>query len=75
MLDIMKYLKTKEVPKDKKQAHKICIQVVRFALINEQFYRWSFGGPYLKCLSELESKYVIVKLHKDVYNNHLRKWT
>ncbi|RVW53693.1 hypothetical protein CK203_069108 [Vitis vinifera] len=33
-------------------------------LINDQLYRQSFGGPYLKCLNEPVTKYVLVELHE-----------
>ena len=70
MHDIMKYLQIGKFPEDKKQAHRLRIQVARFMLINYQLYRRSFGGTYLKCLSEPEGKYVMVELHEDVCDNH-----
>ncbi|KAL6313286.1 hypothetical protein AAG906_005601 [Vitis piasezkii] len=69
MLDIIKYHQTREVSKDGKQAHKLCIQAAHFTLINDQLYKRSFEGPYLKCLSELEVKYVITELHEGVSLN------
>ena len=71
MHDIVKYLQIGKFPEDEKQAHRLCIQVARFMLINYQLYRRSFRGPYLKCLSEPEGKYVMVELHEDVCDNHL----
>ncbi|RVW57895.1 hypothetical protein CK203_111595 [Vitis vinifera] len=70
MLNIMKYLQTREVPRDEKQAHKLHIQATSFTLINDQLYRRSFGGSYLKCLSEPGAKYVMAKLHQGVCDNH-----
>ena len=75
MLDIIKYLHTGDVLKDGKQAHKLCIQTTRFNLINNQLYKQSFGGSYLKCLSELKTKYVIAEVHKGVCSNHLMRRT
>ncbi|RVW23118.1 hypothetical protein CK203_107484 [Vitis vinifera] len=66
---------TREIPGDEKQAHKLRIQAACFALINDQLYRWSFGGPYLKCLSEPNAKYVLFKLHEGVCGNHLGEQT
>ena len=74
-LDIIKYLHTGDVLKDRKQAHKLCIQTTRFTLINNQLYKQSFGGSYLKCLSEPKTKYVIVEVHEGVCNNHLMRRT
>ena len=67
MHDIVKYLKAGELPEDEKHAHKICIQSARFTLINECLYRRSFGGPYLRCLSDPKAKYVLVELHEGVW--------
>lgn len=39
MQPIANYLKIGEVPKDGKQVHKLCIQVVRFTLMNDQLYK------------------------------------
>ena len=75
MLNIVKYIKTREIPGDKKQAHKLRIQAACFALINDQLYRRSFGGPYLKCLSEPNAKYVLFELHEGVCGNHLGERT
>ena len=70
MHDIVKYLKTGELPEEEKQAHRLRIQAPRFTLINDQLYRRSFGGPYLKYLSELEAKYVLAELHEGVCCNY-----
>ena len=70
MLNIVKYLQIGEVLGDEKQAHKLCIQATHFTLINDQLYRQSFGGPYLKCLSEPEAKYVLVELYEGICGNH-----
>ena len=71
MLDIIKYLHTGDVLKDGKQAHKLCIQTTRFNLINNQLYKQSFGGSYLKCLSQPEAKYVLAKLYEGICHNYL----
>ena len=75
MIDIIKYLHTKDVPKDKKQTHKLCIQVIHITLINDQLYKLSFEDLYLKCLSKLEPKYVLIILHDGIYDNHPRGQT
>ena len=75
MLNIIKYLQIGNVPEDGKQTNKLCIQVAHFTLINDQFYKQSSGGLYLKCLSELEAKYVLAKLHESICSNHLGGWT
>ena len=75
MLSIMKYLQTREVPGDKKQAHKLYTQVAHFTLINDQLYRRSFEGSYLKYLNESKAKYSLVELHEGVCGNRSGGWT
>ncbi|RVW15713.1 hypothetical protein CK203_075385 [Vitis vinifera] len=64
MLNIIKYLQIGEVSEDGKQTHKLRIQATRFTLSDDHLYRRSFGGLYLKYLSELEAKYVLDELHE-----------
>ena len=70
MHDIMKYLKTGELPENGKQTHRLRIQAACFTLINDQIYRQSFGGAYLKYLSKSEAKYVLAKLYEGICGNH-----
>ena len=39
MHDIVKYLKTGELPEDEKQMHKLRIQATSFTLIRDHLYR------------------------------------
>ncbi|KAL6327131.1 hypothetical protein AAG906_014949 [Vitis piasezkii] len=75
MHDIVKYLKTGELPEDEKQMHKLRIQTTRFTLISDHLYRRSFGGPYLRCLSNPKAKYVLAELYEGVCGNHPNKQT
>ena len=45
------YIAMGELPNDRGRAHKIQIQSARFSLVDEQLYKRSLGGPYLKCLT------------------------
>ena len=55
MNEIETYLKTEDLPKESKRAHKIRVQAAHFTLIEGSFYRWSFGDPYLRCLNDTEA--------------------
>lgn len=71
MEDIVNYLQTEEVPKeDRKQAHKLRVQVVRFTLINDQLFRQLFGGSYLRCLNATKAQYILGKLHEGICGHH-----
>ena len=65
------YIATGELPNDRGRAHKIQIQSARFSLIDEQLYKRSLGGPYLKCLTPEQGKYVLTELHEGICGNHL----
>ena len=70
MEDIMRYLRTGTLPEEPKQAHKIRVQAARFTLIGGHLYKWSFTGPYLRCLNHSEALYVLAELHGGVCGNH-----
>ncbi|RVW26446.1 hypothetical protein CK203_086157 [Vitis vinifera] len=55
---------------DEKHAHKVRIQATRFTIIDDSLYKRSFGGPYLRCLSDSKVKYIITELYKCVCDNH-----
>lgn len=71
MKDIVKYLHIREVLENGKQAHKLNIQVAQYTLVNDQLYRRSFGGPFLRCLNDTEAQYVLNELHEGICENHL----
>lgn len=58
MHEIEAYIRTGKLPEDRKQTHKIRVQAARFTLIEDNLYRRSFGGSYLKCLKYAEAWYV-----------------
>ena len=64
------YIATRELPDDKGMAHKIQIQLARFSLVDEQLYKRSLGGPYLKCLTLEKGQYVLAELHEGICGNH-----
>ncbi|RVW60648.1 hypothetical protein CK203_048847 [Vitis vinifera] len=68
--DIIRYLQTDTLPEEPKQAHKTRVQAARFTLIGGHLYKWSFIGPYLRCLNHLEVLYVLTELHEGVCGNH-----
>ena len=64
------YIATGELPNDRGRAHKIQIQSARFSLVDEQLYKRSLGGPYLKCLTPEQGQYVLAELHEGICGNH-----
>ena len=64
------YIATGEIPNDRGMAHKIQIQSARFPLVDEQLYKWSLGGPNLKCLTPEQGQYVLAELQEGICRNH-----
>ena len=51
MTPVALYSSSWELSVNRVEAHKIQVQAARFSLINDQLYKRSLGGPYLKCLT------------------------
>ena len=66
------YISTGELPNDKNKAHQIQVQSARFSLVDDQLYKRSLGGPYLKCLTSEQGQYVLAELHEGICGNHSR---
>ena len=64
-----------DLSKQSKRAHKIRVQTARFTLIGDNLYWRSFGGPYLKCLNNAETQYVLAELHEGICGNRIEGQT
>ncbi|XP_059649894.1 uncharacterized protein LOC132295604 [Cornus florida] len=64
------YLKHGALPDQKSKARKLRITATKYAIINNQLYRKSFSGPYLKCLSPTEALVVLRQIHDGDCGNH-----
>ena len=70
MTPIVRYLGSGELSNNRVEAHKIQIQVARFSFMNEQLYKRSLDGSYLKCLTSQQRQYILVELHEGICENH-----
>ncbi|XP_059669052.1 uncharacterized protein LOC132314174 [Cornus florida] len=64
------YFKHGILPNQKPEARKLRLTAVKYAIINNQLYRKSFSGPYLKCLSPTEALVVLKQIHDGDCGNH-----
>ena len=64
------YMAMGELPNDRSRAHKVQIQSARFSLVDEQVYKRSLAGPYLKCLTSEQGQYMLAELHEGICENH-----
>lgn len=72
---IVKYLETREVPNDTKEAHKVQVQATQYLIINIKVYKKLFGGPYLRYFNEEEAQCLLAEFHEGVYDNNPRGQT
>ncbi|KAL5803317.1 hypothetical protein ACOSQ4_031622 [Xanthoceras sorbifolium] len=55
---------------DKVETRRIKIKAARFSIIEGQLYKWSYSGPYLKCIDPIEAQQVLKDLHEGQCGNH-----
>ena len=67
----MSYLKDGVLLEDKEEARKLRVRAARFILLDELLYKRGFSQPYLRCLTQDESLYVLKDVHEGAYGNHL----
>ena len=67
---IARYLSMGELPNEKDKAHKVRVQSARFSLVDEQLFKRSLGGPYLKCSTTEQGQFVLAELHEGICDNH-----
>jgi ribonuclease HI len=68
--DIIRYLRSGELPSHKEQAHKVKLQAARYTMVDDMLYRRGYSHPLLKCLSAPEANYVLREIHEGVCGNH-----
>ncbi|XP_075673763.1 uncharacterized protein LOC142643108 [Castanea sativa] len=72
MSPIIIYLKDGRLLEDRDEARKLEVKAAKYVLINEVLYKRGFSQPYLRCLAQDESNYVLRKVHEGACGNHLR---
>lgn len=68
--DVIRYLKTGELPSAKEEARKVVCHSTRYLLIGGTLYRRGYSLPLLKCLSRVDADYVLREMHEGVCGNH-----
>ncbi|XP_059663785.1 uncharacterized protein LOC132309497 [Cornus florida] len=64
------YLKHGILLNQKPEARKLRLTAAKYSIINNQLYRKSFSGLYLKCLSPTEALVVLKQIHDGDCGNH-----
>jgi hypothetical protein len=68
--DVIRYLRSGELPSHKEQAHKVRLQAACYTMVEDVLYRRGYSPPLLKCLSASEAHYVLREIHEGVCGNH-----
>nr|GEW54487.1 hypothetical protein [Tanacetum cinerariifolium] len=71
MTQLADYLKGGVLPRDKKEARKLCLKARQYELMNGVLYRRSFLTPWLRCVGPLQVEYVMRKIYKGSCSMHV----
>lgn len=66
MDDIIVYLLHCNLLKDKAKEQKL----VNYIMIRRELYKRNYSMPYLLCLDDDETHYMLRKIHEDICSNH-----
>nr|GEV15142.1 reverse transcriptase domain-containing protein [Tanacetum cinerariifolium] len=70
MTPIIKYLKERTLPGDRKEARKLRIMARQYELLKGVLYKLSFLTPWLRCVGPLQADYVIREIHEGSCSMH-----
>ena len=70
MTPIISFLQDGHLPQDVEEAKKVRKRAARFMILNDTLYKRGFSMPYLKCVNEEESEYILKEIHEGVCGDH-----
>ena len=70
MTPIISFLQDGHLPQDVEEAKKVRKRAARFTILNDTLYKRGFSMPYLKCVNEEESEYILKEIHEGVCGDH-----
>nr|GEX48774.1 reverse transcriptase domain-containing protein [Tanacetum cinerariifolium] len=70
MAPIIEYLRDGTLPKNHKEASKLCIKARQYELLEGILYRRSFLKPWLRSVGPLQADYVIREIYEGSYSMH-----
>ena len=71
MIPITEYLMTGALPRNRAEVVKVKARAAQYSILNEELYRRSFSGPYLRCLSINEAERVMEQVHRGLCGMHI----
>ncbi|XP_062104288.1 uncharacterized protein LOC133815465 [Humulus lupulus] len=71
MEPIVKYLISRELPRDKKAARKLLYQVLRYIIMDNRLYRRGYSMALLRCVSKQEANLILQEVHEGFCGDHV----
>nr|GEZ66275.1 reverse transcriptase domain-containing protein [Tanacetum cinerariifolium] len=71
MTPIIEYLRDGTLPKNQKEARKLCIKARQYKLLEGILYRRSFLKPWLRCVRPLQEDYVMQEIYEGSCSMHV----
>ena len=66
----MSFLLDRCLLQDAEEAKNIKKRAARFTILNNTLYKNGLSMPYLKCVDEDETKYILEEIHQGVFGDH-----
>ena len=70
MTPIVSFLQDEHLPQDADEAKKIRKRVARFTILNDVLYKRGFSMPYLKCVDDDKTRYILEEIHEGICGDH-----
>nr|GEV23557.1 hypothetical protein [Tanacetum cinerariifolium] len=70
MTELVDYLKEGILPGDEKEARKLRLKARQYELMEGVLYKRSFLTPWLRCVGQLQAKYVMREIHEGSCSMH-----
>ena len=70
MTPILSFLQDGWLPQDVEEARKVRTKAARFTILNGTLYKRGFSMPYLRCVNEEETEYILEEIHERICGDH-----
>ena len=68
---ILSFLRDRRLPSSPEEARKVQNRVAWFTVLNSELYKRGFSQPYLRCIEEDETRYVLEEIHEGICGDHM----
>ena len=68
---ILSFLQDGRLPPDVEEARKVRKRAAKFVILNNALYKRGFSMPYLKCVKESKTKYILKEIHEGICEDHV----